>query len=108
MINICELYACEYEVKFNSSKSVLVTHNVHGDVNLTLNGSPISHVNSAMHLGHYVGEGYNRRNVPTGICNLICRMNIMMSRFGFCTSEVKSSLFRTYCANYYGSPIWNL
>ena len=37
MLSICEKYANEYDV-FNSSKSVLITYNVHTYAGLALNG----------------------------------------------------------------------
>ena len=41
MLNICETFADEYCVKFNSSKGILVTFNVHVDVSFMLNNKPI-------------------------------------------------------------------
>ena len=39
---------------------------------------------------------------------LICHTNTMLSRFNFCSSEIKSRLFRTYCISFYGCPLWDL
>ena len=31
-----------------------------------------------------------------------------MSRFGFCSTNVRCHLFQTFCTSYYGSPLWGL
>ena len=108
MLRLCEEFANEYNVKFNSSKSVLVTLNVNVDVSFKLNNIPIIKADNAVHLGHYVGKNYNQKNISAGVSNLIGRTNIMLSRFGICSSLVKSALFKTYCTSYYGCALWSL
>ena len=61
-----------------------------------------------MHLGHYIGKNFNQRNISQGVSNLIIRTNTMLSKFNFCTSLVKSALFKTYCTSYYGCVLWSL
>ena len=36
------------------------------------------------------------------------RTNCVMSKFGIGSSDIINFLFRTYCTNYYGSPLWSL
>ena len=36
------------------------------------------------------------------------RTNLLLARFGRCDSHTLSRLFRTYCINLYGSPLWAL
>ena len=31
-----------------------------------------------------------------------------MSKYGFCTTNVRCCLFQTFCTTYYGSPLWGL
>ena len=60
---MCKLYF-EYHVKFNSTKSYLTTYDFQYDVGLhvalKLNSCDIKHVESALHLGHYIGDQYNK------------------------------------------------
>ena len=56
MLYICEEFAHEYGLKFNSTKSVLVTYNVGRNVVHTLNGIPIVKANQTSHLGHIIGN----------------------------------------------------
>ena len=59
MVNICEMFADEYSVKFNSSTSIVVTFNVNVDVSFMLNNKPIAKVDIAVHLGHIIGNELN-------------------------------------------------
>ena len=95
LLSICEEFAEEYNVKCNSTKSVLVTYNVNVDVSFMLNNVPIIKADHAVHLGHYIGKNFNQRNISQGVSNLISRTNTMLSKFNFCTSLVKSALFKT-------------
>ena len=108
MLKICEDFALEYGVKFNSTKSVLVTYNVEIDVCFMLNNAPIVQSESALHLGHYIGKDCNQKNISLGVRNLIGRTNTMLSRFSYCSSFIKSTLFKTYCTSYYGCVLWRL
>ena len=113
MLSICEEYAIEYDVSFNASKSIHVVfrpdivHNCNG-VDLTLMGSPIKKVDSAVLLGMHIGKDGITRNLRKATGDLIYRTNILMSRFGTCSSLVLSRLFDSYCTSYYGSPLWGL
>ena len=105
MLKICEKYAEEYQVMFNSSKSVLVCYNVSHNVQLKLNNIILERQDAAKHLGHYVGLGHNVINVKQACNNLYSSINLMLSRFGCLYSNTKHSLFRTYCTSMYGSPL---
>ncbi len=39
---------------------------------------------------------------------MVWRTNYVMAKFGACSANIRASLFRTYCTNYYDSPIWKL
>ena len=108
MLKICEDFALEYGVKFNSTKSVLITYNVEIDVCFMLNNAPIVQSESALHLGHYIGKDCNQKNISLGFRNLIGRTNTMLYRFSYCSSFIKSTLFKTYCTSYYGCVLWRL
>ena len=58
MLSICEKYAHEYDV-FNSSKSVLITYNVHTYAGLVLSGVNLVRYDNAVHLGHDDDSGRN-------------------------------------------------
>ena len=110
MLQICESYAKEYHVKYNATKSVMIMYNVQNDCDpeLTINGDKIKVVDNALHLGHYIGNNSDKLNTTKGIQDMVSKTNMIIARFGFCYSNIKSQLFESYCCSYYGCPIWNL
>ena len=102
LLDICQEYAQEYSVKFNSTKSKLVTYNVSttSNIRFALNKNPIECVDSALHLGHYIGMNYSKKNIDLAVGNLISRTNILLFRFGTCSCDIRSSLFRSYCTSF--------
>ena len=108
MLSICEKYAREYDVIFNSSKSVVLLHNVNSAPNLTLNGQELPCTEKAAHLGCFVGSEGSNANINKAVGDLAYRTNVLMSNFGYCDVNVLSKLFDTYCTSYYGSPLWKL
>ena len=61
-----------------------------------------------MHIGSHIGQAYNELNMQKACRDIITRTNIVMSRFGFCTTRVRSAPFTTYCTCYYGCTLWSL
>ncbi len=108
MLLICEQYAEEYHVIFNSTKSVLICYNVACQLELKLNNVVLERCDYAKHLGHYVGRDHDKINIKYACGNLFSSMNLLLSRFGCIYSETKYVLFRTFCTSYYGCPLWNL
>ena len=111
LICICESFADEYAVKFNSSKSFLVVaqhKNENCNANLFLNGEKISNCTRCKYLGCYVGKNYNQTNVEQACKDLITRTNLLVSQFGKCSFDVKRKLFISFCHSFYGSPLWSL
>ena len=47
-------------------------------------------------------------NVNKAVNELFFRVNVMMSSFGYCSTDVLCSLFDTFCTSFYGSPLWRL
>jgi len=91
LLGTYENYAKQYRVKINSTKNVLITYNVRYDVSFELNAIWITHNNFSLHLSHYIGDEYNKRNVTREINNLITNTNTMISRLGCDPINVKMS-----------------
>lgn len=113
MLSICEKYANEFDVKFNSSKSVLLLYNVQNKdhIQLKLNGECLIQGEKAQHLGSFIGVDHNlsnRVNISNAANGLCYRTNVLLSRFSHCSTDVKCSLFDLYCTSYYGCPLWKL
>ena len=111
LLNICEEYGKEYNVKFNSTKSHLILYNFsdHTVQPLIMNSQPLIIHSNATHLGRPVGNpDCNDLAVTKGINELTWRTNYVMRKFGFCAADIRLTMFRTYCTNYYGCPLWKL
>ena len=113
MLNICEKFGAEYDVLFNSQKSHLVLYGTGSRYEdmppLSLNGESLKVQATATHLGHIIGNN-NMNNIAVSNAkrDIVWRTNYVLSKFGFCNSNVRSFMFRTYCTSFYGSPLWRL
>lgn len=113
MLNICEKFGREYDVIFNSQKSHLILYNTNYQYidmpHLQLNGETLHIQRNAYHLGHPIGnDNVNKIACNNAIRDIVWRTNYVMTKFGSCTSDIRSFMFRTYCTSFYGSPLWHL
>ena len=109
MLKICQKFSEEYHVQFNSQKSKLLTYGTNKTAfDLKLNNNTIPHVNVAKHLGNYIGNVSNKRNIENACREIKVKTNMIITQFRFCNSYLKSKLFSLYCNVFYGSSLWNL
>lgn len=113
MLKTCEIFASEYQVKFNASKSqhlIVCKNRVLREkvCTLYLNNSAIDKCKTAVLLGTCIGDNSDSRSIDKACSDMIYRTNILMSKFAYCSSFVLSRLFDSYCSSYYGSPLWCL
>ena len=109
MLNVCQNFAAEYDVKCNASKSQLLLFNCPANVkDIELSNIPIQVSESGVHLGHHIGKNCNYDSISKGISDLVYRTNYVTAKFGFCNSLIKSHMFDTYCTSFYGCPLWNM
>ena len=74
---------------------------------ISLYGTPLSFVNNCKYLGVVIDRNLDddddiRRHVKS----LYTRGNILISRFRFCSEDVKLKLFRSFLRNAYGCHLW--
>ena len=63
----------------------------------------------ACHLGHPIGnENVNKIACNNALRDIVWRTNYVITKFGYCTADIRSFMFRTYCTSFYGSPLWRL
>lgn len=111
LISICEDFAREYHVKYNPTKSQMLIYNANcnaSEQRLFLNGSQIQVVDSCKHLGVTIGKDAEKQNVERTAQDMVRRTNLLMSNYGYCTWNVLSSLFKSFCCHFYGCPLWCL
>lgn len=112
LVRICEAYAAEHGLRYNSKKSeVLVFKSgrvrpVHVPP-IMLNGAALQVVRSFKYLGHIVTEDLkDDEDIERERRALAVRGNMLARRFARCSREVKITLFKAYCQSFYSSSLW--
>lgn len=112
LINICEGYAAEHGLIYNSKKSQCMVFQG-GQTKVTempplfLNGTPLERVDRFKYLGHVVTPCLrDDADIERERRALSVRANMVIRRFARCSTEVKLTLFRAYCTSLYTCALW--
>lgn len=113
MLDTCEQFSANFDVKFNPSKTKLMLFLPNGRMSatcppLSLFGSLLDVSKNEIHLGSMIGSNCESINVDSACNDLRQRTNLLMSRFSFCDFEIRVKLFRSYCCSFYGCPLFRL
>lgn len=112
LIKICESYAADHGLIYNSKKSHCMVfqggcRKVTEMPPLLLNGIPMSRVDQFKYLGHLVTSTLkDDADIERERRALSVRANMLIRRFARCSSEVKLTLFRAYCTSLYTCGLW--
>ena len=111
MLLLCETYAEEYNIRFNSSKSQLIhftdKKKVKMDISIEMkNGSKIKMVDKCKYLGTTLYSDVKFKHTPDVVRDLTVSLNNLMADFSFVDSSTLSRLFDSYCMNLYGSQLF--
>ena len=113
LLSICERFAVEYDVLFNSKKSKLIVYNTRrqgtsgNSIELSFMNGKILQSNSEKHLGNIIGVGCNQKIIDDAVSDFYVRVNMVMSHFSHVASHVRYKLFKTYCMSLYGCQLWD-
>ena len=113
LLDVCESFAREYSVEFNSTKTQVLLFNAPLDIaqcaKLRLNDEYLEYCSSAMHLGHIIAcKDSHILNMRKCMNDLVCRTNMLASNYRFVHYDTMCSIFNTYCTAYYGCIFWDL
>lgn len=112
LLGICEEYAGENGLVYNSKKSEYMVFKAAGKVPesvpvIRLNGSDLNRVNSFKYLGHYITDDLDdQADIERERRALAIRSNMLARRFARCSRQVKITLFKAYCQSFYTSSLW--
>ena len=112
LLRVCSEYGIEYDIKYNSKKSVVMILRTKEDKKLHfpsfyLNDSELTTVTKAKYLGHILRNDLcDDDDIQRQCCKLYAQANMLARKFHMCTKEVKISLFRTYCTPLYTAHLW--
>ena len=111
MIKICEEFAKEYQLTFNSNKSYCIQFGDRpvGNKTVFMNGEPMEWVSEVKHLGNILSSNLSDKNdVIYKKGQFIGNVNRIIAQFGYMQLPVKCKLFNSYCSVFYGSSLWDL
>ena len=110
LLNICEEYAREHDLLFNSSKTQCMVYKpkslCFSDPCLSLGGVNLIFVECAKYLGTYIELKGNVKDTKRQLCKQYSNANRLLSKFKFCSPEVKCHLFTAFCTNMYCPQFW--
>ena len=112
MLDVCEQFGSEYNVLFNSKKTVCCHFGSKAktdDFSVSLNGAKLRWDSCVKHLGNKVNRNLDDEDDVTYKSGVFMSyVNKLMANFGFTKSEILIKLFGFYCTSYYGTVLWDL
>lgn len=113
MLSICEQYAQSHLIKFNGTKSKLITFVPSGgsrkNPDLYFCGEKIPNVNKVEHLGHRLSINTEGQvNISYIKSKFIGSFNDMYANLGNVPSTILYRLFHQYCCSFYGVILCNI
>ena len=106
MLNICHRFSVDFDITFNPSKSKMLCYNVgQYSPDLHMFGLSIPVVKTEQHLGCHVGTDCNPKRIDRLIGDIYCNCNALLTNFGMLNSDIKYSMFKTFCLPLYGSTL---
>ncbi len=111
MLDICQVFADEYNVLFNSAKSKLLFFGKALDrptiSPIHFMGDIIELVSHEKHLGNIIGQNCDKYQIQNSINEFFSKVNMVSSHFNNVQFDVLYKLFKTYCMPLYGSQLWD-
>ena len=109
MLEICNSFAAEHNLIFNTKKSLGIKYGnpVCASVTNYLGGNKIRWEFSVCHLGNY----FDTKLSDMIDCKMKCSrfigsVNRVMANFGHLQSHILSQIFKTHCCTFYRSALW--
>ena len=112
LLDTCAIYAENHDIKFNTSKSVVLIRRNKLLKNafvpsFRLCNSDLTEVQEVKYLGHLIkADGKDDQDILKACGKLYAQGNSLIRKFHMCTEEVKIKLFVTFCSQFYCAPLW--
>ena len=112
LLNICDSYANNYELKFNAKKTkcMVFKPKCFRDLqipSLTLGSHKLDFTDCTKYLGCFISQdSYDDQDIERLIRSVYSRGNFLIHKFRYCTVDVKIRLFLAYCTSFYGITTW--
>ena len=112
LLSICEKYGLENDIKYNATKSAIlfIRPKRHKDMSaptFKMNGIEIDIQSHVKYLGHFICDDLSDDKDIARQCRKFYIVGNMLTRkFGICTNNVKTALFKSFCTNMYTANVW--
>ncbi|XP_022831043.1 uncharacterized protein LOC111359678 [Spodoptera litura] len=113
LLTVCGAYAQEHGLKYNPIKSEVMVFEARGNSTggvfpgIMLNGTALRRVSKVKYLGHLLTSGLeDNDDIERERRALAVRANMIARRFARCSTDVKITLFRSYCTSFYTCSLW--
>ena len=112
LINICNTYATEYDIKYNAKKSMVMIIRATSDKHdkfgrFSLGDIILDETSDVKYLGHIITDNLSDdKDISRQKRYMYLKGNILRRRFHRCSFHIKLLLFKTYCFNMYSSQLW--
>ena len=109
---ICEAFAKDYDVSFNSQKSKLFVCRCSSNkpiskhLNIDFMDGHIIQSSNEKHLGNILGPKCNSIIITETVNDFYVKVNIGLSHFMNAHSHIRYQLFKSYCMSLCGSQLW--
>ena len=112
LIGICERFAGAHDIIYNTKKTecmMFTSSSIKINVNpsVTLSGDKLRFVERFKYLGHFLSctlsDDLDIGRQYRGLC---ARANMLRRNFFYCSNDVKTLLFKTYCTCLYTVHLW--
>ena len=108
MVSICEIYATEYHLLFNPSKSKVMYFNIsHTNLSVKLCGKEVLLVSHETYLGNFFGSDIFDRAITQSVCGFHQRSNHLIVDYSMNDSFSLHKLYSDYCMSLYGFELRN-
>jgi hypothetical protein len=105
MLDICSVYAQEFDVKFNASKSKLLLFGKCDPVPIVFMHKTLDMVPDDKHLGIPIGRDSNKLLVQSLCKEIMTKTNMLYAHFRHLPIDLLYHLFKTYCTPMYGCQL---
>ena len=111
MLAVASTCADDLSLKFNGTKSQYLSYcagrRTHEGDYISFCGVEVPLSSEGLHLGNILGSESRSNSIRSAVKDLYMRTNVLVSRFHFCSPDIRYKLFTAQFLIAYGSQLWD-